>query len=160
MRRKKIQTGDIIAIPLDDNNFGYAQFVDGDNLLGCYIVFDVMSKAYPLVENIVVKPILYMAFTSAFKIVNGEWKVIGNGKVPKNVKIPLFKVDVAHEGKIGTMVTDFKGNILRNATEQEVRTLNTMSSYTAVVIENAIRAKYGIIPWKEHYDALVYEGSN
>jgi len=157
--KTKVKIGDIIAIPIGENKYGFSQLIDGDKLNGCYIVFDIISREYLPIHSIIEKPILFMVFTSAFKIVNGDWKIIGNEKVPECIKIPLFKVDVAHDGLIETMITDFKGNTLRKATEEEVRTLSTMSSYTAVVMENAIMAKFGMTPWKEHYNALLYKDS-
>jgi hypothetical protein len=155
---KRVKVGDIVAIPLNDICFGYAQLIDGNKLMGCYILFDIFSENHPCIDDIVTKPILYMIFTSAYKIQNNEWKVIGNRNKDTNIKIPLFKVDLLRNGETIVMVSDFKGNILRKATEDEKVSLCTMSSYTAVVVEKILKAKYGIAPWEEYFSSLIYKG--
>lgn len=124
---------------------------------GCYIIFDGLYEEHPLMQEIVNNPIIFLTFTTAYKIAEDEWKIIGNVGIPDNIEIPKFKVDVMENGVIRTMVMDFKGNILSVATENEIIELKTMKSFTSTLVEDAIKAKYGVIPWEDYYNRFWYQ---
>lgn len=159
-RRIKINIGDIVAIPVSSDKYCYAQLVDGDVMLGCFLIFDGIYEEHPILNKIISNSILLLAFTNGQGIVENVWKIIGNTSIPDNVQIPIFKVDYMENGIIRTMVTDFKGDFLYIATEDETKKLKNMKSCTPGIVEDAIKAKYGMIPWNDSYNWLLYENAS
>jgi hypothetical protein len=156
-RRIKINVGDIVSIPISDDKYCYGQFFDGDIMSGCYLIFDGLYEKPPLLEEIVRNRILLLAFTNGLAIAENVWRIIGNTHIPDNIQIPKFKVGFMENGITRTMVTDFKGNFLSVATENEINKLKNMTSCTPGLVEDAIKAQYGILPWNDGYNWLLYE---
>ncbi len=155
-KRLKIKNGDVIAIPVDEKRNTFGQFVEGDMLLGYYVVYDVISEQYPSLAEIINQNKIFAFFTQGYYIIEGRWKIIGNISVPSDIQVPLFKVELYENNTRRWMVTDYKGDILRQATDFEKDNLIEMDSYTSALIDNAIKAKYGLLKWESIYNGLLY----
>lgn len=155
-RRKRPKNGDVFAVKLDDKTYGYGQLVEG-SMLGCYIFYDIIAEEHPPIEQIAGSSIILLTFTVDQRIVVGDWKVIGNAPIPENVTIPEFKMDYFENGSLICMVMRFDGTILRPANKEEKRFLRTMKSYTPNLIEDVLKAKFGLTSWDSCYDELLYK---
>lgn len=158
-KRNNIRIGDVISIPIDEKRHTYGQFIEGDKLLGCYVVYNVVSEHYPTLDVIVNSDRLLMFFTQGHYIVGGQWKVIGNTKIPPDIKVPVFKVELYENNTTRWMVMDYNGAILRPASENEISSLSLMHSYTSALVDDAIKAKYDLLKWESIYNGLLYRNN-
>lgn len=158
IKRNRVKVGDVFAIPIDDTRYSYGQIVANGYGSDCYVIFDIVTSKYPPLEQITSHKIVFMIFTLHQKIIEGEWLLLGNTPVSDGIKIPEFKVDVMENGVIRSMVSRHDGEILRYATEEEAKTLNTMQSYTPNVLEDAVKTKYGVIQCNRNFNELIYKG--
>lgn len=158
IKRKGIRVGDVFAIPIDNERYSYGQIIAKGYGSDCYVIFDIVANEHPLLEQIPNNKVVFLTFTLHQKIAEGEWALLGNAPVNGDVRIPEFKVDVIENGVVRCMVSRYDGEILRYATEHDVKSLSTMQSYTPNVLESAVKAKYGIIPWRPYFDELIYKG--
>ncbi|WP_018130073.1 Imm26 family immunity protein [Effusibacillus pohliae] len=151
-KRKKIQThvGDIFAIPVDEKRYSYGQIVS-DNW---YAIFDILAEKHPPLDQITNRPIVFLVESVDVKIEDGDWEIIGNFSIPKDIRFPEFLVETLD----GYMVIDYKGRTLRPASEYEIKNLSSKKSYSPVVIEDAVKAKFAFTEWYPYLDNLLYKG--
>jgi hypothetical protein len=152
-KKKKIKSaiGDIFSIPIDDKSYGYGQIVD----LNWYAIFDITgTEQHPPLAEITAAPIIFLAASVDVRIEDGEWKIIGHSSIPKNIHFPEFVI-----GTLGgqPMVTDHLGKIVRPVSQDEIRYLTGIKSYSPSVIEDAVKAKFGFAEWFPYLDNLTYK---
>jgi len=159
-RGKKPKVGDVFAIPIDDKRYAYGQLVANGFGSDCYVTYDITAETHPELEQIVSSPIVFRIFTLHQLIVNGIWIIIGNASISQKIYIPEFKVE-STENKVKTwMVQSYDGTILRPASTEEIERLNYMESFTPNMLDNAVKAKYGVLSWKPHYNKILYNNEN
>ncbi len=155
--------GDIFQIPIDENRVGYGQIMArklGPNP-DLVVVFDYISQASIVptqkeLLKIVETPILFIANTFDVLIENGRWKTIGNLKPNlERVPLPCYKMGSGHFGSV--MVESYDGKKRRKAKKDEVAILDNRNSVSAMRVENVLKAKHGIVPWKPKYEQLMFE---
>lgn len=155
-RRKKseiaVTIGDVFAIPLGENKFGYGQVVGGGHPKA-YIIYDVTAVTHPEINDIVSSKIVFFTHTVDVPIEEGDWILIGNTDVPYGILFPEYVVDTPN----GYYVTDFKGNLIRHATENEKEILNTRKSISPAILEDAVKAQYGFEEWYPYLEKLKYK---
>ncbi|MFC5529513.1 Imm26 family immunity protein [Cohnella yongneupensis] len=156
VRKKKsgitVAIGDVFAIPLGENQFGYGQVVGGGHPK-IYVIYHLLAESHPDINDIVSNKIIYFTHTVDVPIEDGDWVLIGNTDVPKGIVFPEYIVDTSS----GYHVTDYQGNILRIATESEKENLNTHSSFSPSVLEKATKAHFGLGEWYPYFDKIKYK---
>lgn len=154
------QEGDVFNIELKERLFAFGQIVAKKRTAATsvasvtFITFEYVSDIpAPDVNMIVQKPIVFFLHAIDIEVTDGKWKVIGNKPPPPTIRFPEYKVDTVR----GFKVMSHKGEILRDATEEERRTLGRLKYYDPRMLEKALKAKAGLMEWLPWMDELVYE---
>jgi ribosomal protein S17 len=154
-RRKKseiqVAIGDVFAIPLREDKFSYGQVVGGGNPK-TFVIYDITSEIHPEVNDIVNRRIIILTHTVDVAIEDGDWILIGKSEVPNGIVFPQYLVDTPE----GYYITNFEGQLLRPATEHEKENLSTRKSISPSILEDAVKAQYGIEESYPYLDNLKY----
>jgi patatin-like phospholipase/acyl hydrolase len=157
MAKKKIITvnvGDIFAIKIDNLNYCYGQVVAEGRISDCMVIYDIISKEHPTLEEITSKPIVFLIQTVNSRIEDRKWEVIGNTQIAP-INFPVYKVKTEE----GFMMVRHDGEILKkNPSLSDVKKLKELESWSPVSLEKEIRAKYVTGEWDSNYDDLIYKG--
>ena len=151
--KMKAEIGDVFAISLDKFSYGYGQVV-GEGNPRTYIIFDLISNNHPEINNILSSPIAFIANTVDVPIEDGDWIVIGNMQIPKELHLPFYKMNTQE----GYYLTSSSGEMIRLATPEEIEMLENRKSISPSILEDAIKAKYGFGEWYQYLDNLIYKG--
>lgn len=149
----KVNVGDIFAIRINAKMYSYGQVVTQGETDDSMIVYDITSEKHPTLEEIISRPIIFFINTMDMYIENGNWAIIGNAKVPKDLKFPKYIVETLS----GYKVVSHTDEILGKANESQIRDLKFFTSYSPIVLEDAVKAKYGNGEWYAELDNLVYK---
>lgn len=155
MKKKKnsiiASVGDIFAIPIGENKHGYGQIV-GEGYTKTYVIYDIVSEAHPELNKITSSKIIFLTHTVDVPIEDGDWILLGNAEIPTNINFPKYKVDTPD----GYYVTDYRGELISPASEEEISNLGTRKSISPSILEDAVKAKYGFGEWYKYLDNLIY----
>lgn len=145
------KVGDVFLIPLDDVSAVAGHVIAIRENEELYLA--VMSHRIRRDENdpevaITGDPaLLTLAFDA--KLSNGDWPIIGNlvhyvNRYPH----PAFKIK--HAGKMSIESRD--RTVRRPANDDELDVLHNRSVASPMIVEDAIRAYFGLREWDESYD--------
>jgi hypothetical protein len=155
MGRKKIKPklGDVFTFPIQQNTHCFGQIVTVRPMMAkLYILFDFVSNEIPSLESIVKQPILAIAHLTDYSITEGYWTVIGNTDVAlKNIVYPNYIMGDP------PVVESYDGEVLRQATEEDIRELTYRKSTTSNIFEALAQAKFGNDEWKDLYDRFLFD---
>lgn len=154
MGKKKhgVKVGDVFCIKIKgEEKYSYGQVISLGDTSECIIIFDISSNIHPKINDIVKNPILFLAQTVTVKIEDNEWVYLGNLDIPYNLILPEYISDTL-DGKV---ILNYKGEILRKATNNEIETLTTLKSCSPAIVEDAINFKYGMEEWYPYLNNLL-----
>lgn len=83
-KRQRRRLGDLVMIPLNPDEHGYAWVLD-DPLIA---FFDYKSREVPAVDVLIRHPIAFRVWTTSKAIVSGQWKRIGTAPPPAWLREP------------------------------------------------------------------------
>ena len=155
--KRRVKIGDVFEIPIDDARVGYGQVVARHFSLLFIVVF---GSAYsrtskPSVVAIVADTVRFAAQSLDAKIWHGDWLVVGNTKPDSgSIGLPVYKSTALPSGE--WFVQSWDGR-LRPATAEECARLRLRTTYSPQIIEDALKAVHGVIPWQDNYAFLEYE---
>ena len=147
------KVGDVFLIPLDESSCAGGQVISirGENELYLAVFGQRLSKdeTDPELATSGAPRLLGLSFDA--KLWHGHWPIIGNltekvGAYPQ----PNYKVRSA--GVLSFQSRD--AAVTRPITDEEAKILEDRTVCDAAVIEDAIKATFGIVEWSEHYDNL------
>ena len=150
------EKGDVFAIKLDSTQYAFGQVVH-PALVGLNIIFDIKSDHNPQMNEITNLPILFIAETSYVLIEKKQWVIIGNAELPEGLKYPEYISNSRKDGVLVPMVYGFDHGLIRTASDRDIQALQNHKSYTPNVIDDAVKARFGYLPWKEYYENLYYK---
>lgn len=156
MGKKKhdVKVGDVFYMKISgEDKYSYGQVISLGETSECIIIFDITSNSHPEINDIVQNPILFVAQTVTVKIEDNEWGYIGNIDTPENITLPEYICDTL-DGKV---ILNYKGEILRKATNDEIETFITLKSCSPAIVEDAVNSKYGKEEWYPYLDNLLYK---
>lgn len=156
MSKKKhvVKVGDVFFIKINSvNKYSYGQVISLGGTSECIIIFDISSKSYPDVKDIVKNPIIFLAQTVTVKLEDNEWGFLGNTDIPEQLTLPEY----ISETLDGAVILNYKGEIVREATNQEIETLTTLKSCSPAIVEDAVNSKYGEEEWYPYLNNLLYK---
>ena len=115
--------------------------------------YDLIAKSADVNEHDIrkAKPVLLGNFFDIL-IRNGRWLAKGKQEIPK-VPFPCFKVEIA--GK--SYVESWNGQQIREATSDECAILQFRPNHSAIVLENALKAYFGLTLWEPRFESLKVE---
>lgn len=157
---KKVKTseGDVFVMQLGEDLYAYGQIVlkwgvTHRSYSNCVIVaFDYFTQTVSTDPMLIVRtPIIFQFSTMDWELVDGRWKIIGSVPPSPDIVFPEYKIGTDDD----VYVVSVKGEILRDATLDEIERLDYQPSYTGG-LEKALEAKRGLIPWEDWLDEIVY----
>ena len=134
----KLKKGDIFEFRPNENSSGYGQIIGfgkGGSL--SVVIFKSMYKSRPdTLSEIIRDDILLIANTFDAKLYHKHWIIIGNLDLTQtNVKLPYYIV-----GTEISLLEDFYGKTIREATAEERQNLTFRSYVAPVRLELAFKA--------------------
>lgn len=143
--------GDVFLIPLDEMSAagGHVIAIRENEELYVAIMDRRLRRSESDPEVVVAgNPVLLTLLFDA-KLSNGEWPIIGNlVEAIDHYPHPAFKIKHA-----GTMSIESRDkSVRRPATEDELEVLENRSVASPMIIEDAIKAYFGIGEWTDSYD--------
>lgn len=152
MSRTSVRRGHVLAIPADEQSFAAAQVVDFYLREACFIaVFEPLhtKKLEFNLELALRAPVALVALTFDAKIVNGDWPILGEANLSKDVPLPAYKVEYDR----GMRIEDHSGKLSRTvrATDPD---LPFRTVVAPILLERAVSATHGRAPWEARFDVL------
>jgi len=83
---------------------------------------------------------------------NGRWPTIKQLTIP-NVPFPSFKIKIENKFYVET----WDRQHMREATPEECTILQFRSDHGPIILENALKAYFGLEPWEPVFDTLKAE---
>jgi hypothetical protein len=149
---KSSKVGDVFLISIEQD-FGIGQIVDVYKQSIYVCVFDERRSIGEYCPDDVsdLTPLLATSTLDAL-LFHGIWQTIGNEKRNLNhIAMPVFKVRYNDE----VYVESFQGKLLRRATVDEETSLPDRRISAPIILDNALKASYGIGPWEARYDEFM-----
>lgn len=146
-----LDIGTLFAIPLAEKAFGFGQLVAWQNPIFYMVGYELKTESPRVNESAIEKarPILMGNFFDVL-IRNGRWPIIKKMKIP-NVPFPCTKVRIGDKFYVETWDREKK----REATSEECAILPFRTNCSAIILENALKAHFGLLSWdSKHFDNL------
>ena len=150
----KIDVGLVFAIPLAERSFGFGQLIAWQRPIFYMAGYDLRSESPHVDEREIrnARPVLFGNFFDIL-IRNGHWQPIMQLDSP-NAPFPCFKVKVGDRFYVET----WDRRQLREATTEECASLQFRTNNSAMVLENALKAYFGLRAWEpKWFDSLKAE---
>jgi hypothetical protein len=146
--KMSIDEGLIFSIPLTEKTFGFGQLVVWQKPIFYMVAYDLQSESNSISESQDLRPILMGNFFDVL-IRNGRWHPIGQLSIPE-VVFPCFKIKIGERFYVESWDKQRK----REATQGDLEVLEFRTNYGPIILENALKAHFGIIPWERSFDPL------
>ena len=149
-----IEPGLVFAIPLAEKTFGFGQLIARQQPIFYMIGYDIRSELPTIDEQEIrqAKPVLMGNFFDSL-IRNERWLAIKKLKTP-NVPFPCFKVKIGDK----FYIESWNRQQMREATPHECAVLPFRTDHSAIILEDAMRAYFGLQPWEpKWFDGLKAE---
>ena len=149
--KMRIDEGLMFSIPLGENMFGLGQLIAWQNPIFYMVAYNLRSPSIEIEEASEFRAILVGNFFDVL-IRNGRWQPIRKSPIPI-IPFPCFKVAVS--GKFYIESWDRKRT--REASQNDLGILEFRTDYGPMILENALKAHFGIIPPDKMFDPLKIE---
>jgi hypothetical protein len=146
----EIDSGLVFAIPLAEKTFGFGQLIAWQRPI-FYMAGYGMKADSPDVNEQDMRKATPALLGNFFDILirNGRWHPIRRMETPK-VPFPCFKIKIEDSFR----VESWDRQQMREATSEECSALQFRSDHSAIVLENALKAYFGLSPWEPRFDSL------
>ena len=145
------KVGDVFLIPLDDKSAagGHVVAIREKEELYLAIMGNRLRREEVDPEVAITGEPVLLTLSFDAKLSNGDWLIIGNlTDVVDRYPHPAFKIKHA-----GTMSIESRDkSIIRPATDEELAILQNRSVASPMIVEDVIRAYFGLGPWNESYN--------
>lgn len=147
-----VKEGDVFLIPIDAERAAGGQVIDAWSDELYVAVFDgVVAPGFQDAAAIVNSEPIFLTLTLDAKLWHGDWPVIGNiQESRRRVPQPMFKV--RHSGQIYVESRDRA--VFRPASEREATELRYRTVSSPAVIDEAVKAHFGVGDWNLNYGDL------
>ncbi|MER7283110.1 hypothetical protein ABT369_52655 [Dactylosporangium sp. NPDC000244] len=139
--------GDVFRIPIDDARSVYGQLVALAGDYALVVVFDALG-----LDAVAGADILLLANTFDDCLADGEWPIVERRAVRADVPWPVYKF---WGSSTPPVLVDHFGNVLREATPEEARSLRGRTQISPGAVTGAARAAFGVGDWLDYYDAFL-----
>jgi hypothetical protein len=150
-----VDVGLVFSIPLAEKTFGFGQLIAWQRPIFYMAGYDLKSESpdvnEPDMRN--ARPVLFGNFFDVL-IRNGRWLTIKQLETPK-APFPCFKVKIGDK----FYVESWDRQQVREATFEECTILQFRTNRSAIILENALKAHFGLAPWEPRYDSLKAESA-
>ncbi len=145
------KVGDVFLIPLDDASAagGHVVAIRENEELYVAIMGHLLRRDEQNSEVAIAGEPILLTLSFDAKLSNGDWPIIGNlANFVHRYPHPAFKIK--HLGIISIESRD--RSVRRPATKDELDILQNRSVASPMIIEDAIRAYFGLGEWVESYN--------
>lgn len=149
--KQSIDEGLVFTIPLSETFFGLGQLIVWQKPIYYMVAYDLKSESPTIDEAQALRPVLMGNFFDVL-IRNGRWHAIGKSPIPK-VLFPCFKIKIGDKFYVESWDQLRK----REAAADDLAVLQFRANYGPIILENALKAHFGIIPWERSFDPLKVE---
>lgn len=143
--------GDVFLVPLDEISAagGHVIAIRENEELYVAILDRRLRRSESDPEVAIAGNPVLLTLSFDGKLSNGEWPIIGNlAEAIERYPHPAFKIKHA-----GTMSIESRDkNVRRPATVDELEVLQNRSVASPMIIEDAIKAHFGLGEWNDSYD--------
>ena len=153
MPRKKIKSGDLFRIKIE-NKFAFGQCVAiSENDFGYYIIFDYFTSedAFPPDKEIIGNNYIIFSQITNERFKKNIWQIYSNMQIRADINFPLFKVSRNKHWE----VEDWAGNFVRIAKDMDVKNLKFRETFSSFAVEYAIKVYLGLEPKDTFSDQLL-----
>ncbi|MEQ4487938.1 MAG: Imm26 family immunity protein [Dehalococcoides mccartyi] len=152
----RINEGDVLAIPLAKDLWGYGQIAAISPGSKSVIVFDLFTpEIVSNFQEVIEKQVTHLFGTDDFEISNGRWKIIGNTQPPADLKLPIFIISSGMPPKME--VISSRGEVLRYASRDEVALLDFNSACAPSRLEETLQALKDLVPRQPWMNKFLYK---
>lgn len=151
----RAQPGDIFTIPVGDGRY-YLAAITGDHSVNQHhvVVFDsVLTDDDRGVERLEGAMPIFSALVLDTFLVGGQWKVIGRTEDDLSRYLPAYRVSMAPDE---WYAESFDAKRRRLASAVEIEALPLRTTWSAAVLQRAVRAREGLEPWLDVFDRIVF----
>lgn len=148
---KSTNVGDVFKIEIKENLYCYGQIVSKGNLSDTIIIYDKISSNNLDLDEIINNKIIFYVNTVDEFITNGRWMLIGKACLPDNLKYREYITDIKQQ------VLSQEGKVIRSASRKDIKELTSYISYSPIMVEDAVKAKYGDDNWYSALDDILYK---
>jgi len=152
-----MKIGDIFKINISIDLFGYGQIIDIPNKESLTVViFDYTDDGIHETNfsKVINSEILFFAQTFDALFFHKRWIIVSNlSNNIKDIILPKFKLGTKNE----CILEDYFKNKIRSLTPEEFDLYNYRQYVAPVRLENALKAFKLGLPWKEHFDSILYK---
>lgn len=151
MDKKQTKRGDVFAIPLTSNIYGYGQVLAKQWPIYYMTGFDFKSDSLNLSpEDIIKNKMIFFGNFFDVLLKNGRWIVIGNTYIPDEIIYPCYKVIIDEDYYVESWDRKYR----RLASEEEIAFLENRKDRSPIILENAIKSHFGMIPWDNQFNGI------
>lgn len=147
---KSTNVGDVFRIEIKEELYCFGQIISKGTLSDTIIIFDKIGSSNLDLNDIINNKIIFYVNTVDEFITNGRWVLIGKTFLPDNLNYKEYITD-------SNKVLSQEGIVIRTASTNDVKVLKSYKSFSPIVVEDAVKAKYGIEDWYPALDDLVYK---
>ncbi|WP_176560052.1 Imm26 family immunity protein [Brevibacillus dissolubilis] len=162
-RKKKHEpkAGDVFAIPVKEGHYCFGQVVSdrpSATYEKLYILFDVFLEGVDHdITGLIRQPVLAIAHLDDESIKDGDWVILGNTDVAlPSIKYPEYLTGPENIGG-PEQVIDYEGEVIRDATPQDLDELTYPESYSSHAFDGIAQARFAGGPWEEEYEELRFD---
>ncbi|MEP1422293.1 MAG: Imm26 family immunity protein [Erythrobacter sp.] len=146
----EVNVGDVFLVPLDDKSWALGQIIsdyEGELYVAIFSEKQETQKVDP--DSVIGQKPTFLALTLDAKLFHGDWPILGNMQ-DNLADFPQPNFKVRQSGVVHIESRD--RSVSRQATPAEAEILGYRSVSSPAVIENAVKAHFGIGDWTTHYN--------
>lgn len=138
-----IEVGLVFAIPLAENVFGFGHLIAWQPPIFYMVGYDLKAESSNVPDSVIqqARPVLLGNFFDTL-IHNGRWLPVKNLATP-DVLFPCFKVKIGDKFYVESWDRKRK----REITPIECDSLPFRTNYSPIILENALKAYFGLGSW-------------
>lgn len=148
-------TGDVFTIPLGGGRYYLAHVMADHGLNQNYVVvFDVVvDDRDRAIDGLQGATPVFSALVLDTLYTEGRWDVIGRSDGDPNRYLPAYRVSTAPDE---WYAESFDARRRRLASVVEIEALPLRTTWSAAVLQRAVRAREGLEPWLDVFDRIVF----
>jgi len=150
---ENIDEGLVFSLPLLSGEFGFGQLIARQDPIFYMVAYDVRSESPTIDEERLrlARPVLMGNFFDVL-IRKGRWEAVRRSPVPA-VPFPCSVIQIGSKFYVESWDRERR----REATPLDIAVLRPRANHGPIILENALKAYFGLDPWKITFYPLKVE---
>ena len=153
----KLSVGDLFKIPLDENRYGIGVILHVAKHNFIIAIYDAIfyNSGDLNFDDLKSKTIVFLGYTLDAKIYHEDWTIVSkiSPREVSEIYFPYYKLGTPPKD---IFVVNYKGEKLRQATLEEFEQLDYETTIAPIRYENALKAHFNLIEWKDDFNSILY----